>query len=423
MQRVRWLIAAFMAVALLAVVAAGCGDDDGDSASQDGGGGGAPLKIGASLPLTGEFSEPGKAAEQGYKVWEAMVNDEGRPARPRRRAGHQGRRVQPEHDRRRLQRADQPGQGRPAARHLLLAAQPAGLRGRRAQPDALRRARRRRARHVQPRLQVPLLRPAGDGRQAGRRVRQLHRRPARGRAADDGRLPDARRPVRPADLRGHREDPRRRPASRPSTARPTRSTTRTSTRSPTRSSRATPTSSSTARTFEDGVGLVRAMLKVDFTPEWLFQTNAPSFGEPVLEGHRRGEHRGRLLRGQPLAGGRHARQRRVRRQVRGDVRRRPGARGRGRRASRPAQVMQAAVEARRLDRRPARARRLAARERGRDDPRPAELGRRRQPDRRVPDRPVAERHAGDRAARGGRDGGRDRAGLAARFQVSHRPAE
>ena len=73
MLRMRWLVAALMVVVL---VAAGCGDDGDDSASQDGGGG-APLKIGASLPLTGEFSEPGKAAEQGYKVWEALVNESG----------------------------------------------------------------------------------------------------------------------------------------------------------------------------------------------------------------------------------------------------------------------------------------------------------------------------------------------------------
>ena len=39
------------------------------------GGGGEPIKIGASLPLTGEFSEPGKAAQQGYQVWEAMTNE------------------------------------------------------------------------------------------------------------------------------------------------------------------------------------------------------------------------------------------------------------------------------------------------------------------------------------------------------------
>jgi branched-chain amino acid transport system substrate-binding protein len=74
MRRLSWLIAALMAVALL--VAAGCGDDDDGSASQSNGDG-EPLKIGASLPLTGEFSEPGKAARQGYEVWQAMVNEAG----------------------------------------------------------------------------------------------------------------------------------------------------------------------------------------------------------------------------------------------------------------------------------------------------------------------------------------------------------
>ena len=38
---------------------------------------GEPIKVGASLPLTGEFSEPGKAAKQGYEVWQAMVNEKG----------------------------------------------------------------------------------------------------------------------------------------------------------------------------------------------------------------------------------------------------------------------------------------------------------------------------------------------------------
>jgi branched-chain amino acid transport system substrate-binding protein len=36
-----------------------------------------PLRIGTSLPLTGEFSQPGKAAEQGYKVWQEMINERG----------------------------------------------------------------------------------------------------------------------------------------------------------------------------------------------------------------------------------------------------------------------------------------------------------------------------------------------------------
>jgi len=76
MHKLRWLVLALLTIAVLAV--AGCGDDD-DSGGGGGGGGasGEPIKVGASLPLTGEFSEPGKAAQQGYKVWEAMVNDSG----------------------------------------------------------------------------------------------------------------------------------------------------------------------------------------------------------------------------------------------------------------------------------------------------------------------------------------------------------
>ena len=77
MHKLRWLALALLAMAALAV--AGCGDDD-DGGGGGGGGGkasGEPIKVGASLPLTGEFSEPGKAAKQGYEVWEAMVNESG----------------------------------------------------------------------------------------------------------------------------------------------------------------------------------------------------------------------------------------------------------------------------------------------------------------------------------------------------------
>jgi branched-chain amino acid transport system substrate-binding protein len=79
MQKLRWLVLALLTTAVLA--AAGCGDDDDDGGAGGGGGGGEaggePIKVGASLPLTGEFSEPGKAARQGYEVWEAMVNESG----------------------------------------------------------------------------------------------------------------------------------------------------------------------------------------------------------------------------------------------------------------------------------------------------------------------------------------------------------
>jgi branched-chain amino acid transport system substrate-binding protein len=78
MQKVNRLLVLVLALALIA--AAGCGDDDDDGGGGGGGGGeasGEPIKIGASLPLTGEFAEPGKAARQGYEVWEAMVNEQG----------------------------------------------------------------------------------------------------------------------------------------------------------------------------------------------------------------------------------------------------------------------------------------------------------------------------------------------------------
>jgi branched-chain amino acid transport system substrate-binding protein len=66
-----WLVAAL--VATIAVVAAGCGDDSDDS----GGDTSDPITVGVSLPLTGEFSQPGKAAQQGYQVWEQTVNEAG----------------------------------------------------------------------------------------------------------------------------------------------------------------------------------------------------------------------------------------------------------------------------------------------------------------------------------------------------------
>ena len=77
MRRLRWLVAALMAAGVLGLVAAGCGGDDSGGSAGNGSSGGGTIKIGASLPLTGEFSEPGKAAQQGYKVWEAITNEKG----------------------------------------------------------------------------------------------------------------------------------------------------------------------------------------------------------------------------------------------------------------------------------------------------------------------------------------------------------
>lgn len=41
------------------------------------GGSGKELVIGASLPLTGQFSQPGQEAERGYRIWREMVNADG----------------------------------------------------------------------------------------------------------------------------------------------------------------------------------------------------------------------------------------------------------------------------------------------------------------------------------------------------------
>src|SRR5215212_9745913 len=64
-----WKVVAIAGAASL--VLSGCGSS-GDSGSP-----GDELTIGASLPLTGDFSEPGSAAKQGYEVWQSMTNDDG----------------------------------------------------------------------------------------------------------------------------------------------------------------------------------------------------------------------------------------------------------------------------------------------------------------------------------------------------------
>ncbi|MGH3019093.1 MAG: amino acid ABC transporter substrate-binding protein [Gaiellaceae bacterium] len=86
MRRIVWLLA-LLPVLLALVFAAGCGGDDDDDggdggaadtgATGDGEASGDPIRIGASLPLTGDFAEPGEAARRGYEVWMEMVNDAG----------------------------------------------------------------------------------------------------------------------------------------------------------------------------------------------------------------------------------------------------------------------------------------------------------------------------------------------------------
>ena len=43
-----------------------------DSGSTD-----SPIRIGASLPLTGRFEGPGTGTQRGYETWAAMINEDG----------------------------------------------------------------------------------------------------------------------------------------------------------------------------------------------------------------------------------------------------------------------------------------------------------------------------------------------------------
>jgi ABC-type branched-subunit amino acid transport system substrate-binding protein len=68
------LLAGLAAGALILLT--GCGGGGGGAA----GGGGAPdspLVIGISLPLTGDFSQPGTEAKRGYEIWRDLVNGKG----------------------------------------------------------------------------------------------------------------------------------------------------------------------------------------------------------------------------------------------------------------------------------------------------------------------------------------------------------
>jgi branched-chain amino acid transport system substrate-binding protein len=62
-----------MALSTTTILALGaCSGDDGGGKSSDD-----PILVGVSLPLTGDFSEPGKGVQQGYEAWAKIVNDKG----------------------------------------------------------------------------------------------------------------------------------------------------------------------------------------------------------------------------------------------------------------------------------------------------------------------------------------------------------
>ncbi|MGP4094527.1 amino acid ABC transporter substrate-binding protein [Nonomuraea sp. KM90] len=67
-------------LAIISVCALGltaCAKTDEPGAAQSPGQQQGPVKIGISLPLTGDFSEPGKGIQEGYQVWADRVNAKG----------------------------------------------------------------------------------------------------------------------------------------------------------------------------------------------------------------------------------------------------------------------------------------------------------------------------------------------------------
>jgi branched-chain amino acid transport system substrate-binding protein len=70
MRKLRWVLLP-LAVAAALVVATQVGARTNEAAAKP------PIKIGISLPLTGNFSEPGTAAMRGYKIWQKLVNNRG----------------------------------------------------------------------------------------------------------------------------------------------------------------------------------------------------------------------------------------------------------------------------------------------------------------------------------------------------------
>jgi branched-chain amino acid transport system substrate-binding protein len=75
--RNRWRkgsFAAFLAAFALIATACGGGSTTAEGSEESTEASSEPLVIGISLPLTGDFSQPGGAAKKGYEVWADMVN-------------------------------------------------------------------------------------------------------------------------------------------------------------------------------------------------------------------------------------------------------------------------------------------------------------------------------------------------------------
>jgi branched-chain amino acid transport system substrate-binding protein len=272
MYRRGWIAVLAVAAATLVV---GCGGDDGG-----GGGDGdtSPIKVGASLPLTGEFSEPGTAAQQGYKVWEAMTNEKG---------GLLGRKVQM------VIKDDASNQNTIVADYNALISRDKvdlllGTFSSLLNLPASAVAERNRMLYVEPAGGSPELFSRGFKYLFfAQQATANHQGDVWARYIAG--LPESERPKTAAYPT--LDDPFAQPTSEGIEAVLKQAGVRTVYRktytidTSNFDSIANSVKASGAdvvvngATFEDGVGVVRALLKVGYTPKWLYQTSAPSLGD------------------------------------------------------------------------------------------------------------------------------------------------
>jgi branched-chain amino acid transport system substrate-binding protein len=272
----------------LALAVGGCGSSDDNSSSSTPSGGSAakdttPIKIGASLPLTGDFSEPGKAAQQGYQVWEKMINDKG---------GLLGHKVQL------VIKDDASNQNTVVTDYnALISGDKVDL-----LLGTFSSLLNLPASAVAERAQMLYVEPAGGNPDIFKRGFKMIFFAQQATAAHQGdtwakwlaALPPDQRPKTAAYPT--LDDPFTTPTSEGIEAilKPAgietvyRKTYTADTKNFDAIASAVkaknPDLVVAGTQFEDGVGLLRALNKVGFTPKWLYQTNAPSFGEQYSKG-------------------------------------------------------------------------------------------------------------------------------------------
>jgi branched-chain amino acid transport system substrate-binding protein len=284
MQRTRWSLPLIAGALAIVLAACGGGNDNGDgSAASSTKSAAKPLKIGASLPLTGDFSEPGKAAKQGYEVWASMINEKG---------GLQGRKVQL------VIKDDASNQNTVVSDYNALISQVKVVLLLGSFSSLLNLP----ASAVAERARMLYVEPAGGNPDIFKRGYKMVFFSQQATAAHQGdtwanwlvSLPADKRPKTAAYPT--LDDPFTTPTSEGIEAilKPAgiKTVYRKTYTADTKNFDAIAAAVKSANPdlvvagtqFEDGVGFLRALGKTGFTPKWLYQTNAPSFGDQYAKG-------------------------------------------------------------------------------------------------------------------------------------------